>query len=219
VDLIKFETLPNVIEIILKLFGTTIGMFTFAVFALVFILVKVPQLPLVQWFNERKSKRLKFFQDHFSLITDDKFCKTVVEDVRNAIVFEHATKIYAERNWRKSLVELHDNTGVSWIVIKRAHRLMDIRLDGTVFIKDFTLFDKFDRIFNIFMAIFFSSSVFFLIIGLIYNPGFLSNLQALAFCLFSFSIATFSVFQNVPYYAATRLRNKLDLISQDCEYD
>lgn len=202
--------------IIFKLLGTTTGTFTFSIFALVFVLVKVPQLPLVQWFNERKSKRLKFFQDHFSLITDDKFCKTVVEDVRNAIVFEHATRIYAEQSWRKGLVELHDNAGVPWIAIKRAHRLMDIRLDGTVFIKEYTLFDKFDRIFNIFMAIFFSLSVFFLIVGLIYKPGILSNLQALVFCLFSLSIATFSVIQNFPYYAADRLRNKLDLISQSC---
>lgn len=192
---LKFETLPNVVEIMLKLFSTTTGMITFAIFVLVFLPVKVPQLPLVQWFNERRSKRLKFFQENLSLITDKKFCKTVVEDVRNAIIFQHATKIYAEQSWRKGLVELHDKTGVSWITIKRAHRLMDISLDGIVLIKHFTLFDKFDRIFNTSMAILFLLSAFSLIIGLIFSPGFYPICRQWPFACFHFRLPHFQYFK------------------------
>lgn len=148
------------------------------------------------------------------MITDEKFCKTVVEDVRNAIIFEYATKIYAERRWRKGLVELHDNTGVSWSTVKRAHRFMDIRLDGTIFIKEFTAFDKFDKLFNNLMIVFFLLAVFVLIIGFIYNPNILSILQVLVFCIFSCGIATFSAFQKIPIYAAVLLKNKLNLIAQ-----
>ena len=209
-ELIKIDGLPAIAETIQKLLSTTPGTISLIVFLVLLLIIKIPQIPLIQSFNERKVKRLKLLQDHAASSTDELFCKSVVEDIRNAIIFEQATRIYAEKNWRKGLAELHDKTNVSWVVMKRAHRFMDIRLDGTIFIREFTWTDRFDSLFNSIMTwIFLILAAVVFIVGFIFKPSPLSIIYAmlLGFLLFGFAIT--AAFQNLPKSSADLLKKRL----------
>jgi hypothetical protein len=209
-DLIKIDGLPAIAETIEKLLSTTTGTISLIVFLFLFLIIKLPQIPLIQSFNERKSKRLKLLQDHASSSTDELFCKSIVEDIRNAIIFEQATRIYAEKNWRKGLAELHGKTGVSWVVMKRAHRFMEIRLDGTVYVRDFTWTDKFDYVFNLIMTwTFLVLAAVVFIVGFIYKPSPLSIFYSAILGVILFGFAITAAFQNVPRSSAIILKNRL----------
>lgn len=51
-DLFKITGLPVIAETISKLISTIPGMITLSVFALFFLLVKVPQVPLIRSFSQ-----------------------------------------------------------------------------------------------------------------------------------------------------------------------
>lgn len=217
-ELFKITGLPVIAETISKLISTIPGMITLSVFALFVLLVKVPQVPLIRSFSQRKITRLKMLQEHLSTSTDELFCKSVVEDVRNAIIFEQATKIYAENTWRQGLVDLHDKARVSWVTMKRAHRFMDIALDGTVFLKDFTLANKADRIFNFLMTwIFLLLAAIVIIAGFVFSPSWASTSQAMLLGLFFFCVAVMAAFQNLPADAATQIKKRLEQYTPQAE--
>jgi hypothetical protein len=211
VELIKIDGLPAVAEVIQQLLSTTVGTISFIVFVLLLLVIKIPQIPLFQSFYDRKLKRLRLLEEHYASCTDDLFCKTVVEDIRNAIVFEHATRIYAEKNWRKGLVELHDQTNVSWVIMKRARRFMKIGSDGSIFIRDFTLADKFDDLFNSIMTwVFLTIGVIVFVVGFIFNPTPLSIFYAMLVATLLFGLAVIAAFQNLPKSSASILKKRLE---------
>lgn len=95
--------------------------------------------------------------------------------------------------------------------MKRAHRFMDIALDGTVFLKDFTLADKADRIFNFLMTwIFLILAAIVIIAGFVFSPNWASISQAILLGLFFFCVAVLAAFQNLPADAATRIKERLE---------
>jgi hypothetical protein len=127
--------------------------------------------------------------------------------MRNAAVFQAATGIYAEGKWRKGLVKLHDkHPDTTWLLMRRAYRYMDMKPDGTVFVRDFNLWDKLERGFNIFMMLMFLSIGAGLIIAALVLKGSAAEVFASTIGgIFSFALAMWSLAQNLPMTAARKV--------------
>ena len=151
-----------------------------------------------------------WLKEHSTSTSEEVYCKSVVEDIRDAMIFEKATGIYAEKNWRKGLVELHDQTGVSWTTMKRARKFMNMESDGTVFIRVFKLGDQIEAWFNAVMTlVFVAMSTLVLITILLLEPTASGMLTAIPLSMLLFGCAAVLAFQNSPKHAATAIREKL----------
>lgn len=209
-ELIKVEGLPAIVETIRNLLSTPVGSVVLAIFVFSYLVIKVPQVPLIQSLIGRKASRLMWLKEHSISTSEEVYCKSVVEDIRDAMIFEKATGIYAEKNWRKGLVELHDQAGVSWTTMKRARKFMRIESDGTVFIRVFKLGDQIEAWFNAVMTwVFIAMATVVLITAPLFKPTVLSLLSAIPLCILLFGCAVGAAFQNAPKHAATTIRDKL----------
>jgi hypothetical protein len=205
------------VETIRTLIGTPLGSSILAIVLFAYLLVKIPQLPLLQSILGRKESRLKWLNDNLTSMPDEAFCKSVLEDIRDAMIFEKATGMYAEKTWRKGLVDLHDRADVSWLTMRRARKFMDIEPDGTVFIRDFTWSDKFEAGFNTAMTwAFMSMATIVLITVLVVRPSLSFALTAIPLSLLLLGCAIGIAFQNASKHAADEINRKLKI--EDCIY-
>ncbi|QBE66347.1 hypothetical protein [Pseudoduganella lutea] len=209
-DALKIDSLPAIVEILKELLSTTIGSTVLAIFLFIYLLIKVPQLPLLRSLLSRKESRLKWLNDYSTTSRDEEFCKNVVEDIRDALIFEKATGIYAERAWRKGLVELHDRTGVSWVTMRRARKYMDIAIDGTVFIRQFKLGDRVEARFNtVMMWLFLAIATLLFITIMLFEPSVSLGAAGLLVTFLLVGFAMGAAHQNWPMHAANAINDKL----------
>lgn len=209
-DLIKIDGLPVVVTTIRELLATAIGTAVFAVFVFSYLAIKIPQIPLFQWLIGLKASRLKWLTEHTACISDDVFCKAVIEDIRDAMIFEKATGIYAEKNWRKALVELHDLTGVSWVIIRRARKFMSLGADGKINIRALTYGDRIEAWFNAAMAwLFLGMATLTFISILLIEPRLPVVLTGVLLLIVLFGCAFGAAIQNLPKHAVIMISEKV----------
>lgn len=209
-ELIKIDGLPAFTTTVRELLGTTVGTLVFAAFLFSYLVIKVPQIPLFQWLIGLKASRLKWLTDHSTCMTDEVFCKAVVEDIRDAMIFEKATGIYAEKNWRKGLVELHDQTGVSWLTMKRARKFMSLELNGKVSLRGLTVGDRVEAWLNAAMAwVFLAMATLTFITLILIAPKLSIILTGIFLIIILFGCAIGAAVQNSPKYALTLINKKL----------
>jgi hypothetical protein len=201
------ETIPTVIATVRELLGTTAGTIALGVAVFFVIIFKLLHSPMFQAYVGRKATREKALEGYLASGSQDATTKSVVADLRNALMFQTATGIYAEEKWRKGLVKLHDNAGVNWLLMSRAFTYMDIKPDGTVYVKKFGAFDYLELVFNILVALAsLASGAFLVIVALKYaeNP---EALFAFFICgVFLFITAMWFMTQTLPMAAAAKIR-------------
>lgn len=212
-DLTKIEGLPSLLKTIQDLLGTTLGSVGLAVFVFVSLLSKIPQSTLLQSYIARKHARIKWLSEHST--PDEQYCRGVVNDVKSAMIFEQATGIYAEGVWRKALVDLQDETKMSWDTIKKARRFMELAPDNSIVIRQLSLFDKIDSWFNAAMTwLFIAMATILLISAFVLKPSIETIATAIAVSVLLFACAVGAALQNAPRHAAAtigRKRNSVDM--------
>lgn len=205
----KIEGLPSIVETVLGLLSTATGSIGLAIFIFIYLLSRVPQSTLAQSFFSRKKSRISWLKD--LSLSDDQRCRSVVEDIRNAMIFEQATGIYAENIWRKGLFDLHDRAQVSWTTMRRARKFMEIRSDGSIYIRLFTISDQIEAWFNATVTwVFIAMATIVLISVLVLNPTILTISTGMPLSVFLYACAVGAAFQNAPKHAANIINEKLN---------
>lgn len=201
------ENLPALITAIKDLLSTTAGTIVVSIAVIAFLLFKVFHLPAFQAFMGRKELRTKVLQDYLSSTPTDTITKDVAAEMRNAAVFEAATGIYAEGKWRSGLVTLHNkHPDTTWYQMRRAYRYMDMRPDGTVFVRKFTPWDRMERFFNIaMMAVFLFSGAILITAALVLKASPAEVTASIVAGVLAFGMAMWSLAQNLPMTAARKV--------------
>ncbi len=209
-QIVRIADLPATLQTIRELVLTPLGTWLLALVVFGFLVVKAPQVPVVQWLIRFKLTRLDWLKEHAANTTDDIFCKEVVGDIRDAMIFERATGIYAERNWRQGLVELHNMTGVSWITIRRARRYMRMELDNKIHIRPLKFIDHLGAWLNATMAWILMGFATFLFISLVVLTFSLAQIMTgILMIALMLSCAYGSAIQNAPKHAVTLIHKRL----------
>ncbi|GGY48976.1 hypothetical protein [Pseudoduganella albidiflava] len=210
-ELVKLEDLPSLLEVIRTMLSTALGSLVLGIVIFIYLVIKVPQVPLVQTLIGRKESRLKYLTESIACAADEPFCRTVVQDIRDAMIFEKATGIYAESKWRRGLVEMRDVTGVSWIIMRRARQYMDMNANGVLYIREFSLADRFEYRFNIMvMWIFLCSAVVSFLGALLLKLGLEITVASILVAILLVGSAMWAATQNWPQEAASNIRDRLN---------
>lgn len=129
------------------------------------------------------------------------------------MIFEQATGIYAEKIWRKALVDLQGETKMSWDTIKKARRFMKLNSDDSIVIRKLTLCDKIDSWFNAAMTwLFIAMATILLISAFVLEPTIETIATAIVISFLLFACAVGAALQNAPKYAAAAIGRKLNSV-------
>ncbi len=145
----------------------------------------------------------------------------VIKDLRDAHYFKVATDIYAEKNLRDSLINLHKRTShtINWINIKRAMPYIEANSDYEVAIREQNWREKAGYYYNQIIGWLFLG--FATALSLVYL--FSSNKELAQFgiwissTLFCAIFAIFSFSQNFPISSAKKIEAELKRIQEDPE--
>jgi len=207
------DNIPSLIDAFLELVKTPYGWVVFCVF-FVWLLVNKDVSRFYNIF-EKKDKK-KYELDTYLLEADGTDAETVkaIRDLRDAHYFKIATRIYAEKNFRKALISLHDVTShlVTWTQIRRSLQYIDVSHEGKISIRKFNVFEKIGYWCNLVVGFFmlFVSAVIFSAFALTgvksFNSmvlSFFGTILVMAFAIYSFS-------QNWPIHSARTIKNELE---------
>lgn len=201
------ENSPTLISAVRELSATTLGAICLLGIAVAVAIYKCTQHPLFVSFLGRRDARAKHFEAYLMSSASDKSCKAVVADVRDAMIFQDATGIYAEAKWRKGLVKLREAKSASWLDMKLAKKYMELKANDTIVIRDFTKGDRAGYWWNVaMMVIFVIWALIVFIAALVSKPSLENVLLAIALSIALVVCAAGIIMQNQPLSAAKRLK-------------
>lgn len=213
------KDIPSLLETIILTLQGNYGFFIFALALCVviwyFCCIANPSGYLTYFETRRRSRteRLeKYLSSQHSTETNS---TAAIQEIYDSECFEHATGIYAERERRAALIQLHDKIApsASWRTIMGAREYIDFDQNNCAFVKNATVWTQIHYWINMIIG----SIIFFIgefsMVGLPFTSGNL-NLNIFAGFIILVVCIGFSMFffkQGVPYLSANRLREALSI--------
>lgn len=210
-DIQEFLTeLTNVIQI-------PTGLLIIALF-IIWVIITKDFTNLFNLFERKTNKRLELIEKYISNPDpDDKEALKAAQDQRSVYYFKVTTNgIYAEKKLRNKLIELHENSSakINWTMIRRALRFIEIADDGSIYIKEKTLTDKFGIIYvNTLAVLLFLSAISIAAVHLLLmDTSFIETMKMIAYVICCIISAIFMISQKFPRRDADRIAKEIETI-------
>jgi len=199
------ENVPALITAAKDLWSTPAGAGVVILIVFIGLFYKIAQHPLFQSLMSQREARLKKLDAYLESASPNKSCMAVAADIRDALVFQAATGIYAEEKQRKGLVRLRDNAGASWLDMKRAQRFIDYST-SPLSMKKLKVLDHVGYWWNVAMMwSFVVMAAVVLVAAFMYEPSISMIIGAVLLAAVLIFFAAWSIMQNLPMNAAKRI--------------
>jgi hypothetical protein len=208
------KSIPEFIKALTDVMETPYGWIILAVILIWFLLNK-DLTRFLNIFETKEKKRLDKLEAYVSnKEAANNEALDVIKDLRDAHYFKVATDIYAEKNLRDSLINLHKKTShtINWVNIRRAMPYIGADSTFRVSIRERTRLESFGYFFNILAGWLFLGFAVALFLVLIFsNDKTLSQFTLWMFStLFCSFFAIFAFSQNIPISSAKKIKIELD---------
>lgn len=199
------ENVPALIAVARDLWSTPTGAGAVMFVICIALAYKLAQHPLFQSFMSQRDARLKTLEAYLESASPNKSATGVVAEVRDALIFQVATGIYAEEKQRKGLVRLRENANATWLDMKRAHRFIDYSTNP-LSMKKLKWTDTVGYWWNVFMMwVFVALAAIVLVAVFTYKPSPAMVIVGAIIAAVLVVCAAWTVMQNIPVNAAKRI--------------
>ncbi|PSU27151.1 hypothetical protein [Photobacterium lutimaris] len=209
------KSIPEFVDAIGNIIQTPSG-FIITTIVLLWLVLNRDFSKIFNLIERKETKRLEKLELYLSQeSTADSSCLAVIKKQRNTYYFKVATRIYAEKTLRNSLISLHDRTShnINWTTIRRAQPYLDLNSNNEVFVRDKTWNEKLGFYYNIFIAGMFSLIAVGCILLLVFSPvaNFLNVVKLIGSAIALGVFALFILAQNFPVYAARKIAEEIKI--------
>lgn len=170
-------------------------------------------------FSKRKLTVLKDFVGEKGVTGST---KEVVQEELNSILFQYATGMKVDKRLRERIIDLHESTSgrLTYVDFQRARSFLEVRQDGTLGVRKFTLLDKGGYYLCYVASWFFWFVTAMAVVMLIFFPINELRLQlAIFLCAPLFFILALLIFsQTFPLSGARKIKDEIHKVHKQSFY-
>lgn len=211
----SIRSIPNLQEALKPVMSDPVNFIIFSVIFLFFIFnYLVKNTFLLTYLERREDKKQEKIDRYLSNNSNiDEMCAEIVREQRDTIIFKSVTGIYAEKDFRCALIDLHKNMpyDVTWKMIRKS--LSRFMLENKkIIVKPITNMEKLTILYNYIVALLLLAIAVIYVIYYVLNFtltfGDLLTFIAIAFLSGFSSVMVLS--QNLPYFFSNIINSELN---------